>query len=343
MEHNRPSESSKPHDQHAQEHTHAHGHDCCGCDHEHGHGHHEHAHSHGHSHSHKQKLGPLFYLELCVLVVWGLALLAFMVNGKVVYYLTTAGILREQAFIGGLLLLVLAAFNFAMRHRTCDCGHDHSHDHSHDHAGQEAEEGEGHQHHHHEPGNGSRLVTVLLLIGTVGYAWAESPESYSVELQTQMANSITAQVNSGRRVNKAMAANGEYTIETFRKMMGVSAEGPIPLDTQSFFYNGNDPTMRKILDGQPIELVGRVVKNTIGSKPNRLRVYDEEVSCCAADARPFSFPIQFNEKPGDYTERGWYKLRGTMRFEEERNHTVSVLHVDSMEPTTRPASAGRMW
>jgi hypothetical protein len=299
-------------------HHHEHGADC-GCGHEH--------HEHSHAHEHGDKHGFLFYLELLTLVLWGAVLIAFMVNGRVVNFLADTGILREQALIGGVVLLVLATFNFITRNQTCDCGHDHSHDHR----------DEGHHHHHHEaPSALSRLVSLGLLAAPLGYAWAKSPDSYSPELQSAMANSVTAQVNSGGRSMVRRRGNEPYTAAIYREQLGAPATGPIPIDTQSFFLLGGDSDMRKIMENEPVTLTGRVVKNTIGRKANRLRMYDLEMTCCAADARPFSFPLQFKESPGDYVERGWYKITGTIAFEEERGGNVSMVNVEKMELTTRP-------
>jgi Domain of unknown function (DUF1980) len=94
-----------------------------------------------------------FKLEVAVLVLWGAVLAYFVASGKVVNFLSTTGIFREQALIGGLALLVLAVFNFAMRNRFPGCGHDHSTD--------------GHDHHHEESTWMSRIVTIFILVTPV--------------------------------------------------------------------------------------------------------------------------------------------------------------------------------
>ena len=74
-----------------------------------------------HDHSHGQ--GVFFTIETFALVVWGAVLTYYVASGKVTPFLTTTGIFREQALVGGLLLFVVAVFNFAMRNRFPGCGH----------------------------------------------------------------------------------------------------------------------------------------------------------------------------------------------------------------------------
>jgi hypothetical protein len=249
----------------------------------------------------------------------------------VVKFLTATGIFREQALIGGLLLLILAVFNFAMRHRATDCGHDH---------------GPGEHHHHDEPGVGSKFATLLLLLGPVGYALAKSPNEYSEQFQIAMANSRSATVASSSAAGMGMAkklsvpSGGEYTLEIFRKQLGLSPDGPLPMEVFMLWAQAGDPTMRKILDGQPVEITGRVIKNTINGPGKRLRLFDLQMTCCAGDARPVSFPIVFEGDLPDYREMGWHKITGTIAFEEERGGMTSVVKVSTIAPTTRPADMG---
>ena len=64
------------------------------------------------------------------------------------------------------------------------------------------------------------------------------------------------------------------------------------------------------------------------------------MTCCAADSRPVSFPIEFSGPHPDYRESGWYHVTGTVDFTEERSGQITVLKVTDMKPTTKPRESG---
>jgi uncharacterized membrane protein YcgQ (UPF0703/DUF1980 family) len=60
------------------------------------------------------------------------------------------------------------------------------------------------------------------------------------------------------------------------------------------------------------------------------------VQCCAADARPYSIPLDFGKKAPDFKEMSWVKVIGTMTYKQEGGQTVPVLEAKSIEETTAP-------
>ena len=326
--------------EHGHDHHHEHGEACCGHD-------HDHKHDHDHNHHHEPdnyasaEKSFFFSLEVVVLFVWGGILTYYVASGKVIPFLATTGIFREQALIGGMALMVLALFNFAMRHRfpAC-CGHDH-------------EEEEGHEHHHHEESSWmSRVITVFILVAPVGLAAAFAPPDWTENYKMTMANSVSAsnapvgasamtkqlQKESGGAEN----TKGGFTLDDFKKYAPPTAEGHFKLSVADLWSLAGDPDVRKVLAGQIVETSAQVVQDAMSKdvKANRLRVFELQMTCCAADSRPVSFPIEFEGPLPDYREMGWYKVTGKVDFLDERGGKVTVIRVTEMTPTTRPKTSG---
>jgi uncharacterized membrane protein YcgQ (UPF0703/DUF1980 family) len=60
------------------------------------------------------------------------------------------------------------------------------------------------------------------------------------------------------------------------------------------------------------------------------------VTCCAADARPYSIPVEFEGGLPEYQEMGWYKIKGTVEYAEERGVRTAVIKAKGIEPSLRP-------
>ncbi len=338
-----------------------------------------HQHDHDHSTEHpatEAAVEKRFFggLDLLTILLWGGVLVAFVANGRVVNFLTATGIFREQALVGGLGLVVLGVFNFAMRRRFPGCGHEHGHEeaheheggccggeHHHDHAETCCDHNHGSEgHHHHESTWLGKVVSALILIIPLGLAAALAKDGYSDEFKRLSANSAAAsapsvsavsnQMKSGQPTEASSAGDATnsrppaFTLEDLKRYAPPTPEGNFPMAVPILWNVAGDPDVRPIIKGQPVETVGQVVKDTVSNgSGKRLRVFDLQVTCCAADARPVSFPIEFAESVPEYREMGWYKIVGNIDFEDERNGKITVLKVKSMEPTTRPKGTGPMY
>jgi uncharacterized membrane protein YcgQ (UPF0703/DUF1980 family) len=62
------------------------------------------------------------------------------------------------------------------------------------------------------------------------------------------------------------------------------------------------------------------------------------MTCCAADARPYSLPIVFTGTVPALQEMGWFKIKGQIDYVEERGITVALLRATDAQPTIRPKS-----
>jgi hypothetical protein len=317
------------------DHHHAEGTCCGGHDH-----HHEAAHEQSHEHhDHGDANDKLFTsLESLALAVWGGVLVYYVASGKVIPFLSSVGIFREQALIGGFALLILAAFNFLMRNRFPGCGHDHSSD-------------GGHDHHHHDQGSWlSRLVTIFILVAPVGLSAAYAPPDWTDEFKATQANSLMA-ANAPAAGNAAAAmvkkdganaggAASKFTLEDFKKYCPPNDQGQFPLSVSDLWSAAGDPDLRRVMTGQTAIVTSQVVADSFSKDGNTLRVFELQMTCCAADARPVSFPIEFDGPKPDYRESGWYKVTGTVSFKDEARGTITTLHVTDMTPTTKPRQNG---
>lgn len=322
---------------------------CCG---------HDHGHAHEPSccgHAHPSPRGPdaaaaaetesrfFFSLETLVLLMWAAALVCFVTSGRVTHFLAPTGWFREQALVGGLALAVLAVFNWLMRRRFPGFGHQHGHEHE--------EDGScpgGHVHAHEESTWLGRAVSILLLAAPVSLAAAFSPNDWSSPYKAQLANSLAASnapASGKSSLSPQTSAPGgadAYTLEDLKKQVDLSPEGNFVLPITSLWSVAGDAVVRPVISGQSVETIGQVVKDS--SNPARLRAFELMVSCCAADAKPVSFPLDFgSEKLPDYREMGWYKIVGTIGFEDERGGKVTVLKVKSLTPWSRPNASGPMY
>jgi hypothetical protein len=299
---------------------------------------HDHAHSHAHdSEGNNAEKKFFFSLEAIAMALWGVVLVYYVASGKVNPFLSTTGIFREQALIGGVALLVLALFNLAMRNRFPGCGHDHS------------EDGGG-EHHHHEEGSWlSRLITLFLLVAPVSMAAAYAPSDWTQNYKLAQANSMVA--TNAPAAGNAMAAqmskgsgtsstSREFTLEDFKKYCPPNKDGNFPMSVSDIWSAAGDPDARRVMTGQIAEVTGQIVPDNLSKEGRRLRLYELQMTCCAADSRPVSFPIEFESAIPEYRESGWYRVIAKIEFSTERTGKCTLLKVIEMKPSVKPRQDG---
>ena len=84
-------------------------------------------------------------------------------------------------------------------------------------------------------------------------------------------------------------------------------------------------------------LVQMCIRDRINPGPGNLRVVTMQVTCCAADARPYSIPVVFDGKAPEHTEMGWYTVVGKLEFTRERGMKMAKLSAKSLTPALRPS------
>jgi len=145
--------------------------------------------------------------------------------------------------------------------------------------------------------------------------------------------------SSGDGVAEA-AGWGPYTIEDLKQQVDQNEKGEFMMDVISLFYTGGDEEIQNVVKGLPVETMGQVMpEKTRNPDNNRVRIFRLMMNCCIADARPVSIPVQFDESIPQYKEMGWYKIHGSMAYEQWDEFTIPVLHAKVMEKTEAPPQA----
>lgn len=133
---------------------------------------------------------------------------------------------------------------------------------------------------------------------------------------------------------------GTFTLEDLKAQVPQSKEGHFLLEVPEIYYTGGDLEVQKVLTGQMVETTAQVlpekVNNTDG---HRMRIFRMLVQCCAADARPFSVPIDFGKKAPDFKDMTWVKVTGKISYKKEGEQTVPLIEVSKVEETTAPDNA----
>jgi len=357
-------------------HQHSHDHQCCGHDHQHeqkhegcGHDHahehkheccgHDHAHEHkhegcGHEHAHGDDAWTRRFfalLQAVVLLMIGGVLVYFVVSGRIdgrdpaagVPYVT--GWFKGLALAGGLGLIVMGLFNALTMRREVDCGHDHGHtdDCGPDHSAKESEP----QFHSHEGSVAGRAFTLLILSGSVAAAAMLTPDGLSSKYTQHKGSAYGSDANSAERfrqtnpeIAKISSQGTGLTLEKVKEYLKPDKDGNFPVSVINLHYMGGDPEYAAVMEGQPVSTTGQLVKDELNPGPGKLRVFTMQVTCCAADARPYSVPVVFDGAAPDYVEMGWYSVTGKIEFMHERGIKVARVKASGIQPTVRPAPQG---
>jgi len=133
---------------------------------------------------------------------------------------------------------------------------------------------------------------------------------------------------------------GSFTLEDLKKQVPQSKEGNFILEVPEIYYTAGDLEVQNVIQGQGVETVAQVLPEKVNNEnSHRLRVFRLMVQCCAADARPYSVPVDFGKKAPDFKEMSWVKVVGKMTYKKEGDQTVPVIEATSIEETAAPADA----
>lgn len=356
------SHSHSHHHESAHEHPHDH---CCG------HHHHENetgcCHEHDHEecgHAHAAGAGAAFgarffhWLGCALLILWGAVMLYYFASGRIIHYLTGNGTFRIQCLFSGLALFILAIFNFVYRSGGAGHSHGHQHDgHNHGHHGHEHGADCGHDHSHAHGSDGSwisKLVAFLILGVPLAAAAVYSPDRYSDEFMISKVHASTSSnpnaalggpVDLAKRAEKmppSPSADGaiknpnDFTVEELERLSGGrTPEGHIPLQLVELFYMpAQTRDVQAVVATQTIETVGQAIKDR--QDPTKMRLFRMMMTCCAADARPISMPVEFENAPPEWREMGWYKLIGTVEYRDIAGVPTTIFKATALEPSKAP-------
>lgn len=136
------------------------------------------------------------------------------------------------------------------------------------------------------------------------------------------------------------AGGGGVTLELIEKYQKRNERGNFELDVMQLYYSGSDAEYAKVMTGQGVETIGQVVHDpAAGGDPRKLRVFVLQVSCCAADARPFSIPVEITgPNVPQVQDMGWYRIAGKLDYIQERGVMTALLKAEDIQPAVRPKS-----
>jgi uncharacterized membrane protein YcgQ (UPF0703/DUF1980 family) len=130
---------------------------------------------------------------------------------------------------------------------------------------------------------------------------------------------------------------GSFTLDDLKAQVPQSKDGNFILEVPEIYYTGGDIEVQSVLAGQTVETIAQVLPEKVNNADGRrLRIFRMLVQCCAADARPYSIPVEFADKAPAYKDMTWIKIVGKMAYEKDGDQTVPVLKAEKVEETTEP-------
>ncbi len=139
---------------------------------------------------------------------------------------------------------------------------------------------------------------------------------------------------------KQAQSYGSFTLEDLKQQVPQNSKGEFVLEVPEIYYTGGDVEVQKVITGQPVETIAQVLPEKVNNADgHRLRIFRMLVQCCAADARPYSVPVDFGKKAPELKEMTWVKISGTMSYEKDGDQTVPVIMATNVEETTAPENS----
>lgn len=133
---------------------------------------------------------------------------------------------------------------------------------------------------------------------------------------------------------------GTFTLADLEAQVPKSKAGNFILEVPEIYYTAGDLEVQKVLTGQPVETIAQVMPEKVNNdKGTRLRIFRLLVQCCAADARPYSVPVDFGKKAPELKEMSWVKVVGKISFPKEGGQVVPLIEATSIEEAPEPADA----
>jgi hypothetical protein len=130
---------------------------------------------------------------------------------------------------------------------------------------------------------------------------------------------------------------GSFTLEDLKAQVPQNKEGEFTLEVPELYYTAGDMEVQKVLAGQPVITTAQVLPEKVNNdEGKRMRIFRLMVQCCAADAKPYSVPIEFSDKAPDLKDMSWVEIHGSMDYRKENDQTVPLLKVTSWKEATAP-------
>jgi uncharacterized repeat protein (TIGR03943 family) len=148
---------------------------------------------------------------------------------------------------------------------------------------------------------------------------------------------IAKDVNAAPAPGAQTKSYGNFTLADLKAQVPQSKEGNFLLEVPEIYYTAGDKEVQGVLAGQSVETTAQVLPEKLNNPDGkRVRIFRLLIQCCAADARPFSIPVEFDKKAPEFKESTWVKVIGTMTYKSEGGQTVPVLQATSMVESAEP-------
>lgn len=149
----------------------------------------------------------------------------------------------------------------------------------------------------------------------------------------------TANAAAGSSGNSAKSF-GSFTLADLKAQVPQNKEGEFILEVPELYYTAGDKEVQGVLKGQPVITTAQVLPEKVNNADGkRLRIFRLLVQCCAADARPYSIPVQFDDKAPELKEMSWVELHGTMDYVTENGQVVPLMRATAHKEATAPTDA----
>ena len=145
------------------------------------------------------------------------------------------------------------------------------------------------------------------------------------------ANGVAAGGDQPDQANPAVPNGGDGSAQYLPK----APDGNVALEVTDLLYAEQEESLRKIVGGKTIEVVGQYLPSADTKQFKLVRMF---IVCCAADARPVALPVEASGQM-NVSEMGWIRVTGKAAFTQIGDRTHVVMKADKVESIDPPPEA----
>lgn len=298
---------------HSHEHKHEHGHTCCGHDHGHEHSHHDHAHEEGapgHSHGILEESGAIGRLVAILLLAVPVTYAAILTPDRYsANAIINKGLYAPSYGEGARAEQFSLKKDVASKSKPVDAP--------------------------------PAAVTTPAPGASAAPTVTQTPPGPLPDPSKGPAPAVnTKEVEKQAAKGAEAKSYGSFSLADLKAQVPQSPEGNFMLEVPELYYTAGDKEVQSVLNGQPVETIAQVLPEKVNNEAGtRLRIFRLLVQCCAADARPYSIPVEFGKKAPTFKDMSWIKVVGKMTYKQEGDQTVPVLEAISVTESAEPANS----
>jgi uncharacterized repeat protein (TIGR03943 family) len=145
------------------------------------------------------------------------------------------------------------------------------------------------------------------------------------------ANSVGTSGGQSGQANPAVPDGGDGSAQYLPK----TPDGNIALEVTDLLYAEQEESLRKIVNGKTIEVIGQYLPGADAKQFKLVRMF---IVCCAADARPIALPVEASSQM-KVSEMGWIRVTGKAAFTPSGDRMHVVMKADKVDSVDPPAEA----